>query len=368
MPKKADRLDEALSLRATLAAGCVAMARYALAAGKAIPPQVAQAAEAAGADYGQARGGLTAQEATAEGERKDERSEPDGEPNGSSSKLEMADIKALAAVHDTLARIVAPATPQAIMLIAAHKGERGLLSFLGPVPLVRRMMFAAIACLALFIWMASFEDVTGDIAVVTGHGMPLLRNIAFLLAAAGLGACFAAMFQANRFVVEANYDPKFEPSYWIRFTLGLMAGIILAELVGDALVAGQGVDPEKLTRPVLALLGGFSAALVYRVLNRLVAAVDSIFRGETREIVAAQEQTAKARLAEQGAQDRMETIARLVALQQQLTAGASSDELKRHLSGILSDYLGTDLSAAASAEAKREEPAPAEVTSIAERG
>jgi hypothetical protein len=37
---------------------------------------------------------------------------------------------------------------------------------------------------------------------------------------AGLGACFAALFLANRYIAEGTFDPKYESSYWIRFILG----------------------------------------------------------------------------------------------------------------------------------------------------
>ncbi len=177
----------------------------------------------------------------------------------------------------------------------------------------------------------------------------------FLLAAAGLGASFAALFLVNRYIAEASYDPKFEASYWIKFALGLISGIILAQLVPIGEMTVEAGAPEtgigRLAKPVLALLGGFSSALVYRILNRMVAAVETLVRGETREIVAAQELAAKARLAEHDARSRMETISRLVALQQQLADGAPTESLKERISEILSDVMDADLSAGAPAGA-----------------
>ena len=119
-----------------------------------------------------------------------------------------------------------------------------------------------------------------------------------------------------------------------------MAGMILAALIplGDG--SGQTMD---FTQPTLALLGGFAASAVYRILNRLVAAIDSIVRGDTREIVAAREQAAKARVAEQTARSRMETAARLVALQQKLEDGHDRDDLREHLSTLVSDVVGTEI-------------------------
>ena len=56
--------------------------------------------------------------------------------------------------------------------------------------------------------------------------------------------------------------------------------------------------------------------------------VETLVRGETREIIAAQEQAAKAQLAAQGARSRMKTISRLVAFQQQLADGVPTESLK----------------------------------------
>ncbi len=355
-----------LNLYASLLRESIAMAKYALAAGKAIPATVAQVLE-------QAAGAALDQDEAA-------KQEPDGEGAGATeaavngqnraAAVRRVAINELVTAHEKLSQIVAPATPQAILLFAQHKAGTGSWNFLGPVPLVRRMMLAAILSLLVFIVVSLSSKVTGDDSFGSGHGVALLLNLTLLLSSAGLGASFAALFQANRFIVDGNYDPKYEPSYWIRFTLGLIAGMILAQLVpiGDAGVsaAGQAADAAAgsasglegagsfFAKPLLALLGGFSAAVVYRVLNRLVAAVDTIVRGDTREIVSAQEQASKARLAEQSARIRMETGARLIALQQRLSDGAKSEEIRQHLSRILADHIGADVTLAA---VSRERPA-----------
>jgi hypothetical protein len=42
-------------------------------------------------------------------------------------------------------------------------------------------------------------------------------------------------------------------------------------------------DAGELSKPLLALLGGFSASVLYRILERLVQTVESLVRGETHE-------------------------------------------------------------------------------------
>lgn len=62
---------------------------------------------------------------------------------------------------------------------------------------------------------------------------------------------------------------KFTSSYWTRFVLGLIAGLVLSELVP---IGGEGW--KELTKPTLAILGGFSVDIVHKVLARIVNTVE----------------------------------------------------------------------------------------------
>lgn len=302
------------------------MTRYALSSGIKIPASLAQALESfAGPDQ------------------------------GATSHINAGD---LALAHDRLAQIVAPATPRTILLLERESTKRGFWLFLGPVPHIRRMMLATILFLVTFIATSTFEEVTGNVSVAMEHGKILFLNELFLIAAAGLGACFAALFQANRYIAEGTFDPKYEASYWIRIFLGVIAGLLLAVLIPiDSIVdiptaaaqslggtsgsTGQG-DTKKaldLTMPTLAMLGGFSATVVYRLLNRIVEALETLVRGETRDIINAREQAAQARYAEQLTQSRVQLATRLVSLQQQLSTGAGSQEMSQKLAGLLEELL-----------------------------
>lgn len=364
MERPVERGDD-LDLYGQLLRECVGMAKFTLSGGKAIPAAMAETIEAATETLEQERKSVASDsKAPGSGPVEGTTEGADASPQRAVPSSRNPGIRKLVAVHAGLSQIVAPATPHAILLLASHVLGSSYLSFLGPVTMVRRMMLAAFASLALFMGMALFPEVTGDISFQDASYEKLLLNLLFLLAAAGLGASFAALFLVNRFIAQSNYDPQFEASYWIKFALGLIAGIILAQLVpigevGSAVATSSGAAESaqhtgigRLAKPTLAMLGGFSSALVYRILNRMVAAVETLVRGETREIVAAQEQAAKARLAEQDARSRMETISRLVALQQQLADGAPTESLKERISEILSDVMDADVSAAAPAGAK----------------
>lgn len=152
---------------------------------------------------------------------------------------------------------------------------------------------------------------SGDI--LTTHGASALVNEIFFLAAGGIGAAFAALFRAYVYIAEGTYDPKYESSYWIRFILGLMAGVLLPALVP------LGTTSSAVTRPALALVGGFSAALVYRILQRLVDVVGSIFQDGNQPLPQVADP-----LALPGGAERLALVSELTKLGEQLKAGGAS--------------------------------------------
>jgi hypothetical protein len=231
-----------LPLDVQIVDACEAMVRYALASGKAVPESVVVAVQ-------------DAIQASSDG----------GGP--------ARDLDRLVRAHAELVHIVAPATPRTILLLSRERESR--LAMLGPVRLVRHMLIVVIVLLAAFVLLATSPEVNhGSGDIFTSSGMPLLLNELFLLTAGGLGAAFSSLFTASRYIKAGTYDPKHESTYWLRLILGLMAGLLLPALIpmGDA---------GELSKPLLALLGGFSASVLYRILERLVQTVESLVRGET---------------------------------------------------------------------------------------
>ncbi len=106
-------------------------------------------------------------------------------------------------------------------------------------------------------------------------GLSSLINAAFLLCAASIGASFSALFRINLYIAATTYDPKHDVSYWVQYGLGLIAGVLLATMV--PVTSGSGA---VLTRPALALVGGFSASLLYRILDRISRSIESMVVGE----------------------------------------------------------------------------------------
>ncbi|MFL5385527.1 MAG: hypothetical protein ACJ8GN_23660 [Longimicrobiaceae bacterium] len=315
----ASRVPVNLSVRDQLVRESIAMAQYALAAGMQVSPAAA----------------ITLEQA---------RTAPEGTT---------ADIGAITKVHDQLTRLVAPATPRALMLMGSEHGT-GLRAMLGPVGLVRRMMVAAVISMVVFIAVSLTKSVNESQTVLNSSGWKLLWTELFWLSAAAMGASFAMLMQVSGYVVKRNYDPRYEPSYWIKFFLGVMAGFILVTLVP---FEGAQKGTLNLAQPTFAMLGGFSASAVFRILTRLVDAVESIFRGDTKQEISRAESEARSKAGEEASQVRMGLAAQVVQLQQEVSAGADPNALTARLREILADLVpATAADVPAPAEP---EPAPA---------
>lgn len=151
-----------------------------------------------------------------------------------------------------------------------------------------------------------------------GFFIPVINLLSYV-AAAGLGASFFALFKANRYVVTSTFDPNFEPTYWVRFALGLIAGTILGAFVD--------IGGGQFGKQTLAALGGFSADAVQRILNRLVEAVSSLVdavtsvvrRGDVSEALAGQQRAAKTGFDHASAEHRLKLASELIVLQRELS-------------------------------------------------
>jgi hypothetical protein len=316
------------SIRLQLIDECDAMARYALGEGMAIPAWIADVVERSGAE--------------------DREIESEGKPLSRSDPYESgewnvtallapsaAGLGELVGAHDALARMIVPATPRGILLLS--RGRRhGHLRWLGPVRLIRQMLVVVIVMLAAFVAIAISPDIhanSGDI--FNSSGLPLLLNELFYIAAGGLGAAFYALFTAYRYIAAGNYDTTYESSYWIRFILGLIAGVLMPALIP----LGKG----NATRPLLALLGGFSAAMLYRILQRLVQAVESLVVGEDKPAETPRQPAASAPVVAQLDEDRLAVVGDLIQLRDALSAAHSSADLVSTVDKVLAGLVHRDV-------------------------
>jgi hypothetical protein len=240
----------------------------------------------------------------------------------------------IAGAHAKLAKLVAPAKPRSIHYLAQQK-NRFWGKFSIPVPLIANMMGVAGLALAGFVWCSLQIDLDLiDDMIWYPSGLDSVYAMFLLMAAAALGASFHALFKANHYVVRGIFDPKYIPSYWIRLVLGIIAGFILA-----AIVPVEFTDPTMtLTRPILALLGGFSAQAVHEVLRRLVETVMSLVRGSTEDVLEARQQSLEARMTQNAAIQRARLHRRLSKTLRDVREGSGTPE--DHLTKLIEELEG----------------------------
>lgn len=293
-----DPASRSFDMREQVLHECSAMARYALASGMAVPPQLMATIE----NVRDTTGG------------------------------QASDIAALTRAHTQLAKLVAPATPRALLLMGdEHDGPR--LAWLGHVGLARRMMGAALIAMLAFLGISLVPLVDfSNKTLQNTSGLDALVLEVWWLSAAAMGASFALLMQVSDYIVRRTYDPKYEPTYWIKLLLGIMAGLILVGLLPIPQTGGAG---GELTRPAVALLGGFSGSAVYRILIRLVEAVESFFRPSPGDQAAERERVAMSRANDDVNQARIALAGQIVRLQQQVASGAGQADLSSSLQRIL---------------------------------
>lgn len=264
-----------------------------------------------------------------------------GGPNGSRTFSDCA--ASLAMIHHRLCDIVAPAVPRTILLLYEEEQHKGRLHFLGPVPLTRHMMGLAFGCLAVLLLVSLSPDINGhpnSFDFLKNHGFPLFQNYLFLIAAAGLGASFASLFQANKYIKEGTFDPKFNASYWNRFLLGVMAGMIMAFFIPLETFDAEGKgDLQGMGKPLMAILGGFSSAAVHRILSRIVASLESLVKGDPKVVMDATEEKARFIASRRESQVRMGISAKLTGLRRMMGNKADPKQVKAALDKLQDELL-----------------------------
>jgi hypothetical protein len=263
-----------------MARECEAMMQRALSTGQAVPPEIV-------ARLDQALSTIDSPAAAAVPARRgvDDTSGIDAPPGGAAS-VEMSPLASLSVAHGALVRIIAPATPEAVLLLAEQRTTHPLLYTLGPLPIVRQMFGLAILSLFLVLGIALSAEV--NVAnmgktMLELAGYQLLVKEAFLVSAASLGSCFQNLQKINVVISEGTYDPKFQSTYWTRWLMSVISGVILSQLIytfmtHDETARASAVPALAIGQPVLALLGGYSGDLVHGILSRFVDTVGGFFR------------------------------------------------------------------------------------------
>jgi hypothetical protein len=266
-------------LQQRMARECEAMVQHALSTGRAVPAEtIERLNQAIFASDGP--GDVAARD------RPDDAS-PEDTPPPVASEVATSRFALLASAHAELARAIAPATPEALCLIADEYEKHPIWCEFGPLPLVRQMLAVALLSLIGLLVVALAEEVNTvnfTKTMLDLSGYELLVVEAFLVAAASLGASFANLQRINAVISEGTYDPRVQSTYWTRWVMGVISGIVLSQIVYDFLRRRSGSDIGYIAgvgQPLLALLGGYSVDIVTGLIRRAIAATATFFGLQT---------------------------------------------------------------------------------------
>jgi hypothetical protein len=259
---------------------CEAMAENLFAAGRPIPPDlVALLAEALSIlDYPGSVAATGAMPANSDS--------ADALAGDRDAALDPAAISTLTKVHAELAAILAPTTPEAILLLTEERRRHSPYYILGPLPIVRQMLGLALMSLFVMLGVSLFPDInptTMSKTFLELTGYPLLEIEILLLSSASLGSCFQNLQQMNAYLSAGTYDPRFQSTYWTRWVMGMISGFVLAQLVHDTFLVpgtttGATQNLSVIGEHLLALLGGYSVDMVHGILSQLVNKLGSVFQ------------------------------------------------------------------------------------------
>lgn len=242
-------------------------------------------------------------------------------------------------LHKQLSTRILPAKPKTVFLLCEESRKGFWTNLLGPVRLVRSLMVTTLISLGVFVSVVLSSMVSAEHladGILNNSGIDLLVNIVFILASAALGGCFSALYQINKYINNGTYDPKYESSYWIRLLLGIISGLVLAVIIpvaADLKFANGNATP--LTIPLLAMLGGFSATLVFRILNRIVWAVESLFVGKQEDTQERKLLNQKSLFEQEKIYDRSVFAQKLQVLKKDLSANKTNDEIHQRIDDLL---------------------------------
>jgi hypothetical protein len=311
---------------------CEAMVQHALGTGRSVPADVMTRLD-------QAVYAPDVPEAVAAPDRRDDA--PGDVAAGSAASVETSRFVTLAMAHAGLALAIAPATPEAVLLMADERERHPVRCEFGPLPLVRQMlalaMFSLVVLLAVSV-SAQVNNVNVSKSLLELAGYPLLMVEAFLVSAASLGACFANLQRINTVISDGTYDPRVQGTYWTRWVMGVISGIVLSQIVYDFFLGHSGdnptdhATPTAIGQPLLALLGGYSVDFVHGILKRAINTFGNFFGVSMDDRVANQQ---RAGTPEAVAQQSLTTASDLAELRRALARNPSIEDVNKQLDDLI---------------------------------
>ncbi len=204
-----------------------------------------------------------------------------------------SDASKLTTIHTALSEIVAPATPLTIDYTTPR--ARFIFGENITIPLIRNMWIWSI--LFLIGWVLSFYFSTDIIStstdIIPSNMDYSLWSSLQIFFSAGIGAYFYSLYTGNKYFVSRTFDPKYHTFYNNRIIIGIIAGFILANVLDLGSLTNTGNGVTKFTPSIIALLGGYSADAVNRILTRIVTMLTALVQGDAKDMVDAKAEEMK---------------------------------------------------------------------------
>jgi len=197
--------------------------------------------------------------------------------------IQNSNVDDLINAHNLLCKNVAPATPKSIVYTKKLYEKGSKKAIFNKLPLLRNLMILSLLFLVAFIATGQSSLVDNDSlkkGVMNNSGASLILNLSYLGAVAGLGVLFYLLKEVSTSLKRGTLVPEDSIAYMSQILLGIMAGLIMSEILGPYIV-----DPNSnvsmFNKSVLALIGVFSSDAIFSILQGVINKIKSIFIAPT---------------------------------------------------------------------------------------
>mgnify|MGYP005819232099 CR=1 FL=1 len=192
--------------------------------------------------------------------------------------VQNSSIDDLFGAYNLLCKNVAPATPKSIKYTRKIYDSRDKKSIFQKLPLVRNLVILALLFLAAFIGTSLSTSVSNDsldLGIMNNSGKDLLLNLIYLASVSGLGVIFYLLKTVSTSVKNGTLIPEDAIYYMALIVLGVIAGLIMSEIISLYVTGPNSVD--LMNKSLLALIGGFSSDAIFSILQSIIEKIKSIF-------------------------------------------------------------------------------------------
>lgn len=194
------------------------------------------------------------------------------------SLIQNSSVDDLINAHNILCKNVSPATPKSIQYTKKLYQDSKSKSLFNKLPLIRNLIILAIVFLMTFVITGLSPEVNNsslDKGIMNNNGLSLLLNLTFLSSVAGLGVLFYLLKDVSTSVKKGILVPEDSIYYLALIVLGVIAGLIMSEIISLYTSDPQGIN--LFNKSILALIGGFSSDAIFSILQGVINKLKAIF-------------------------------------------------------------------------------------------